>query len=201
MFDSNTKPASGQTRIRINSYRFFFLLFTIEGWLGFATLFNQPSEISGAVWFGFSASWPLLELATVPLSLANYFSMLMVIVILGMLCCNHTCIVELLNYDCLIEKAARFLAEDLIAYGAFHPNFLLHNLWVRFLALPRIGKCSLPGMKFAGMSMLLVTPALEFLVKNVRKQPWVIGTWLGIPSLLLPLVRYYNPADWQFGWQ
>jgi hypothetical protein len=107
-----------------------------------------------------------------------------------------------LDYGYLTENVADFMATDLKNYGTFHPHFILRNLKVMFLALPKWSEfCQsyLPSVQ--GLSIFLVTPVLVYLVRSLRRELWVLGAWLSILAVLVPLALYYNTGAWQFGYK
>jgi hypothetical protein len=54
---------------------------------------------------------------------------------------------------------------------------------------------------FNGMSLLFTTPALLYLLKARKRTPIVIGAWLALALVLIPLLTYYNTGWRQFGYR
>ncbi|NPV74991.1 MAG: hypothetical protein HPY59_01320 [Anaerolineae bacterium] len=107
-----------------------------------------------------------------------------------------------LDYGYLTENVADFMAADLKNYGTFHPHFILRNLRIMFLGLPKWSdycQSYLPSVQ--GLSMFLVTPALVALLCSFRRSFWSLGAWGAILATLLPLAMYYNTGAWQFGYK
>jgi hypothetical protein len=100
------------------------------------------------------------------------------------------------------QNVARELAGDLRTYGQFNLHYLPHNLWAMLLAGPvweARRNQFLPSVD--GMSLLLTTPALIYLGRAPQRSPLVLGAWLSIGLLLIPLLTYYNTGWWQFGYR
>jgi hypothetical protein len=106
------------------------------------------------------------------------------------------------DYGYLTENVADFMAQDLKNYGTFNPHFILRNLSVMFLSLPKWSAyCGALLPSVQGLSMLIVTPALVFLGGSFRRKPWILGAWGGIVGTIIPLTLYYNTGAWQFGYK
>jgi len=107
-----------------------------------------------------------------------------------------------LDFGYLTENVADFMAADLQTYGTFHPHFILRNLKVMFLALPKWSdacRSYLPSVQ--GLSIFLVTPALIYLPASFKRKPWILWAWISILTILAPLLMYYNTGAWQFGYK
>ena len=107
-----------------------------------------------------------------------------------------------LDFGYLTENVAEQLADNLRVYGQFHPHYLLKNFWAMWLAGPQwdaeIGFWK-PDPE--GMSLLFTTPALIYLGRARRLSPLMIGAWVALGLLLIPLLLYYNTGWWQFGYR
>jgi len=94
------------------------------------------------------------------------------------------------------------LVQNLATYGQFNLRYVPQNLWTMLLAMPvwvpEIGAL-LPNPE--GMSLLVTTPALIYLVRARQKMPLVAGAWAAIGLLLVPLLTYYNTGWVQFGYR
>lgn len=94
------------------------------------------------------------------------------------------------------------LADDLHTYGQFNLRYVPRNFRVMALAMPvwdAKNHLILPDPK--GMSLLLTTPALVYLLR-ARKRSWLVaGAWLALALLLVPLLTYYNTGWRQFGYR
>lgn len=91
---------------------------------------------------------------------------------------------------------------DLNQYGQFHPHFVARNLWAMLLALPKWDAARamyLPDP--LGMSLLLTTPPVVYLVAARSRRPHVVGAWVALLLLLVPLLLYYNTGWKQFGYR
>lgn len=106
------------------------------------------------------------------------------------------------DFGYLSQNVARELVADLRRYGQFNLHYVPQNLNIMLLGLPEWEprfRMILPTID--GMSLLLTTPALVYLVKARQRSPLVIGAWLAVVLLLLPLITYYNTGWWQFGYR
>lgn len=107
-----------------------------------------------------------------------------------------------LDFGYLTENVADFMAADLKQYGTFNTHFIRRNLRVMFLELPEWDPiCKRLKPQHQGMSMFLATPALVYLVKSLRRSPWVLGAWGAILALIGLISTYYNTGAWQFGYK
>lgn len=94
------------------------------------------------------------------------------------------------------------LAEDLSVYGQFNIHYVPHNVWAMLLSGPIWdggGQAILPNPD--GMSLLLTTPALIFLLRARKRSPLVVGAWLAVALLVISLWLYYNTGWGQFGYR
>jgi hypothetical protein len=90
-----------------------------------------------------------------------------------------------------------------LARGQFHPYHIPRNLHVLLMGPPRwnAGE-TLPVPDARGMSVLLTTPALFYLVRAWRRRElFVRGAWIATGLLLIPLLLYYNTGWRQFGYR
>ncbi len=136
------------------------------------------------------ARWSIKSL--IPLSL----------VLVLLLLYNQARFDNLFDFGYLTENVADELRPNLQRYGQFHLHYLPKNLWAMWLAGPQWD----PEVNFwkpdgEGMSLLLTTPALLYLAR-ARQRTWlVVGGWLAVALLLIPLLLYYNTGWWQFGYR
>jgi hypothetical protein len=100
------------------------------------------------------------------------------------------------------QNVARELVADLQRYGQFNLHYVPHNLWAMLLAGPVWDAANnqiLPTID--GMSLLLTTPALVYLVEARQRSALALGAWVALGLLVIPLVTYYNTGWWQFGYR
>jgi len=87
-------------------------------------------------------------------------------------------------------------------YGQFHPAFIGYNLKYMLFKLPYISPdCYgrlVPDPQ--GMSILITTPALIYILRSFRKSFWVIGAWLAI-FLEVGLLSMHTGYAWEFGYR
>jgi hypothetical protein len=109
---------------------------------------------------------------------------------------------DLWDFGYMQQNVARRLKNDLQTYGQFDWHYVPHNLWAMWLAGPEWddeAQRILPTVE--GMSLLLTTPALLYILRAWPHSPLVTGAWLALGLLLIPLVSYYNTGWWQFGYR
>lgn len=107
-----------------------------------------------------------------------------------------------LDFGYLKQKVSPELANDLRRYGQFNLHYLPHNLWAMLLAGPKwdLFKSQIRPT-IDGMSLFLTTPALGLIFFARRRSAEVLGAWLALGLLLIPLLTYYNTGWWQFGYR
>lgn len=107
-----------------------------------------------------------------------------------------------LDFGYLTANVAERLAGGLQTYGQFHVHFAPKNFWAMWLAGPLWNaELNFWAPDPEGMSLLLTTPALIYLVRARGRNPLTAGAWLAFALLLAPLLLYYNTGWWQFGYR
>lgn len=107
-----------------------------------------------------------------------------------------------LDFGYRAANVAGFLQDDLRAHGQFDPHFLGRNLDTMLLATPQWDQeVGFLVPRVEGMSLLLTTPVLLFLVRARRRSAVVVGAWIAVGLLLVPLLLYYNTGAWQLGYR
>ena len=107
-----------------------------------------------------------------------------------------------LDFGYLTENVGEDMMRDLQKYGQFNLHYVPHNLWAMWLASFKWNAkhwVIMPDVD--GMSLLLTTPALVYLVKARKRSLLVAGAWIALGLLFIPLVTYYNTGTWQFGYR
>ncbi|HEU5016176.1 MAG TPA: hypothetical protein VFT66_26890 [Roseiflexaceae bacterium] len=107
-----------------------------------------------------------------------------------------------LDFGYLRQNVSSDLAADLRRYGQFNLHYVPHNVWAMLLSGPAWdAKRNLILPTVYGMSLLLTTPALVYLLNAFCRSPLVIGAWVATALILVPLLTYYNTGWWQFGYR
>lgn len=126
----------------------------------------------------------------------------MMVAVSGLLLYNLARFDNLFDFGYLTENVAGFMAEDLKQYGTFHPHFILRNLRVMLINLPRWDDdCNSIAPSVEGMSMFLATPAFVYLFRRFQHKFWLIGAWIAVGMTIALLMMYYNTGAWQFGYK
>ncbi|CAN5511452.1 hypothetical protein BH10CHL1_BH10CHL1_42400 [soil metagenome] len=107
-----------------------------------------------------------------------------------------------LDFGYLTENVADRLKELLDTYGQFNLHYVAKNFWAMWLAGPQWdAKLNFWVPDGQGMSLLLTTPALIYLVRARRPSALTISAWVAVVTLLVPLLLYYNTGWYQFGYR
>ena len=115
---------------------------------------------------------------------------------------NHVRFQNALDFGYLQENVASELAGDLHQYGQFSLHYVPHNLWAMWLAGPDWdAKAGRIAPNVDGMSLLLTTPALLYVLGARKRSILGAGAWVAFGALLIPLLSYYNTGWWQFGYR
>jgi hypothetical protein len=93
-----------------------------------------------------------------------------------------------------------FLAE-IQEHGLFSPVYVLRNLWAMLLAIPLLTEDGGVVPDPRGMSIFLTTPVLAYLVRAGFSRPLILGAWMGVAAILVPLMTYNSTGYWQFGYR
>lgn len=92
--------------------------------------------------------------------------------------------------------------SSVIPYGLFSLKYFPFNFKTYFLTGPEIIS-KFPYLKpsWMGMSIFLVTPALLYILKAMKKEPLIIGAWLTVILMAIPSLTYFLPGWTEFGWK
>jgi hypothetical protein len=109
------------------------------------------------------------------------------------------------DFGYLNQNVAGVLLDDLRTYGQFNLHFWPRNVWAMLLALPEFdASAGVFAPSPYGMSLLLTTPALIYLIYAVRRpaHPFLIwGAWIAVGCTVAVLLSYYNTGAAQFGYR
>jgi hypothetical protein len=123
--------------------------------------------------------------------------------IMGLAAYNYARFDNPLDFGYARQNISSAVRGDL-ARGQFHPYHVPRNLHTLLFGGPRWNADGiLPVPDDHGMSVLLTTPALFYLVRawRRRREPFVGGAWLATGLLLIPILLYYNTGWRQFGYR
>ncbi len=94
-----------------------------------------------------------------------------------------------------------YLKPDLHSYGQFNVHYFFRNIQSMLFAVPiwnsNCGFWSTPR----GLSIFITTPALVYLYRAWKHQPWVWGAWTSVALLLIPLLFYFNTGNEILGYR
>lgn len=124
------------------------------------------------------------------------------VAVAGLLYYNQIRFADPFDFGYLTANVAADLAADLHTYGQFHWHYLPKNFWAMLLAGPQWNEqINFWDADGQGMSLFLTTPALILLGRARQRTPLVIGAWLALGLVMIPLLLYYNTGWWQFGYR
>lgn len=177
--------------------------------LGFATRtplgFMFPFFLFEAVRVngGWAALWHGLRGRTLPRQVlrASATAAVPALAVLGVLLWhNHA------RFENAVEFGHKYLniawQERIQRWGLFNYHFLARNLAAALVLLPRIlAKSPYVQISQHGMSLLVTSPYLGYLVRPARKSPLALGLWLTVLGCALPSLLYQNSGFVQFGYR
>jgi len=97
---------------------------------------------------------------------------------------------------------ADHLAPALKAHGAFDLSFIPSQLSTMLFALPHAIDCFpylCPSPE--GLSLFLTSPAYFYIFRAWSTDRLVLGSWLAVAFVLIPILTYYANGWWQFGFR
>jgi hypothetical protein len=124
-----------------------------------------------------------------------------VLAVAALLFYNYVRFGNWLDFGYTTINGSEQIVHDVQTFGMFNPYFIPRNLNVMFLKFPEIR--ATPPYVFPsrdGMSMLLATPALLYLVRKQSLGVWKIGAIVSILINLALLALYHNTGSFQFGY-
>ncbi len=125
------------------------------------------------------------------------------IIIIGLFLYNYARFKDFSDFGYVTISGDPLIVHNAQTYGLFSPQYILFNLKVMFLYLPKIDLNGpwviLPSSM--GMSIFLTTPALVYLFHRYEKRIWVWGAWTSVFLNFLLLVMYHNTGRDQFGYR
>ena len=118
---------------------------------------------------------------------------------------NHARFGNLFDFGYFNQNVAASLREELTALGQFNVAYTPRNMWAMLVALPTLNAHGGgPAINSAGLTLLITTPALVYLVRAMRfdQHRWVIaGAWIALALTVGLLLLYYNTGASQFGYR
>lgn len=123
------------------------------------------------------------------------------VVTLGLLCVHNQ-----LRFADPLEFGHSYLAGGTIPriawYGLFSPRFLPKNLVAALALLPKL-RATAPYLAVSrhGMSLLVTTPALLWVLRPRRRPPVHRAAWVAAACVALPALFYQNTGYEQFGYR
>jgi hypothetical protein len=99
-------------------------------------------------------------------------------------------------------NGAEVIVQNVQKFGLFSLHFVPFNLRSMFLALPKLtARCGyfLPGGN--GISILMTTPAIIYLLRRFKISWWTVGCWCSILLSVVLLAMYSNNGANQYGYR
>jgi hypothetical protein len=105
------------------------------------------------------------------------------------------------GYGSTINGQVR-IVENVEKYGLFSLHFVPDNLWTMFVALPELARQCRYFLPFGnGMSMIMSTPALLYVLRKFKATWWSIGCGVSILLSVALLAMYSNNGANQYGYR
>jgi hypothetical protein len=114
-----------------------------------------------------------------------------IVVVIGLLLYNYFRFGNPLDFGYVNINGSTLITENVRKYGIYNIHFIPINLSAMFLKLPSLD----------GMSILVTTPALLYLVHKYEKKWWIIGAWGSVVLSVMLLSMYSNTGAAQFGYR
>lgn len=94
------------------------------------------------------------------------------------------------------------IVQNVQKYGLFSTHFIATNLRVMFLALPKLIKqCAYFLPRGDGISILMATPAIIYLLRKFNLSWWIGGCWCSIILSIVLLAMYSNTGANQYAYR
>ena len=109
-----------------------------------------------------------------------------------------------MDFGYVTINGADWILQAVQQYGMFHPHFLKTNAEVMLFGLPEL---DFSGERFffqphvAGYSIFLMTPALIYAFRAIRKSWFSIGAWASVIVSVALLLLYHNTGAEQIGYR
>jgi hypothetical protein len=123
-------------------------------------------------------------------------------VVIGLLLYNYLRFGNPLDFGFININGATTIVENVRKYGIYNIHFIPNNLNVMLFKLPSIRSYSpylFPSLE--GMSIIVTTPALLYLIHKYEKKWWIIGAWVTVALSVILLSMYSNTGAAQFGYK
>jgi hypothetical protein len=160
--------------------------------------------------------WPALLGITVQLNLVeqekvnwrhafswSVISAIPVILGVGLLACyNYFRFGNFLDFGYATLNGSEFIMENVQTYGVWSLYYVPRNLHYMFIALPQlIPECRYFLPRGSGMSILMTTPALIYILRKFKISWWTGGCWCSILLSIALLALYSNNGANQYGYR
>jgi hypothetical protein len=126
-------------------------------------------------------------------------------VIFGVACLlfyNYVRLGNFFDFGYATLNGSDFLMERIRIHGVWNIYYVPDNLWSMFLALPRLSaECKYYLPRGDGMSILMTTPALIYILRKFEASWWIGGCWCSIILSIALLAMYSNNGAIQYGYR
>ncbi len=159
--------------------------------------------------------WPALLGITIQLNLIDekvdwrhvfkwsVFSAIPVVLGVGLLISyNYVRFGNFLDFGYATLNGSEFLMEKVQEYGVWNIHYVPFNLHSMYLALPQLtAQCKYYLPRGYGMSILMTTPALIYVLRKFKITWWTGGCWFSILLSIALLAMYSNNGAIQYGYR
>jgi hypothetical protein len=126
-------------------------------------------------------------------------------VILGAGCLiyyNYVRFGNFFDFGYAVLDGSEFLMEKVQKWGVFNLHYVRFNLNSMFLALPQLtAECRYFLPRGYGMSILMTTPALIYVLRRFNVSWWIGGCWCSIILSIAVLSMYSNNGAIQYSYR
>ena len=126
-------------------------------------------------------------------------------IILGVGCLlsyNYVRFGNFIDFGYATLNGSEFLMEKVQKYGVWNIHFVPFNLHSMFLALPQLtAQCKYYLPRGYGMSILMATPALIYVLRKFEVSWWIGGCWCSILLSIVLLSTYSNNGAIQYSYR
>ena len=158
--------------------------------LGIALFYENQSE--GRIRWKEMVSWAVQSAIPVVLAVA------------GLLFYNYLRFGNFMDFGYVSINSAEWIMNSVKTYGMFNPHFIPSNFAMMFLNHPTLqclDDCIVIHASRDGYNLLVMTPALIYVLRRWQKNWWMLGAGVSILLSMGLLLLYHNNGAWQLGYR
>ncbi len=127
-----------------------------------------------------------------------------VLAVAGLLYYNFIRFGDLFDFGYVSIHSAEWLMNNVQTYGMFNAHFFPINFKMMFLTTPALALkegCLVFAASRDGYSLWFMTPAIIYIFRRFKANPWVLGAWVSVLLSVGLLLLYHNTGAWQLGYR